>query len=340
MTKTAIDPAKGLGLGTFFAGFVPGLLQFRLGLASLGVTALASCTVLFFCGWALVGERLFYWGLAVPDTKPEAGLFASSIARYGLGILPELMNLPANLVGAMLAFDGTPTGLRLQRMPGSWEHLGGWLTGASGMLAAFWSAHGHFEMRLRRDAVAGAASAVEPSAAGSALPRPPAAPPGLCAALSWLLPGLGHARAGQKDKGMLMGIAVVTVFALGLFFSGGHAVDRANYSVWWIGQNLFGGGSLFASLVTGPMRMESLPIDLDLGTILCTVAGLMNLVVMCDAFTVAERSVFPVVGAAGAGSGPAASNIPPATPPATPPGAVSDSGSEPGSSTATGEASA
>jgi hypothetical protein len=28
--------------------------------------------------------------------------------------------------------------------------------------------------------------------------------------------------------------------------------------------------------------------------VLCTVAGLMNLVVMVDAYTVAERSVFPV----------------------------------------------
>jgi len=37
-----------------------------------------------------------------------------------------------------------------------------------------------------------------------------------------------------------------------------------------------------------------MPANLDLGTVLCTVAGLMNLVVMVDAFTVAERSVFPL----------------------------------------------
>ena len=116
----------------------------------------------------------------------------------------------------------------------------------------------------------------------------------MCAALSWLLPGLGHARAGQRDKGIVMGLAVAIVFALGLVFSEGHGVDRANYSVWWIGQNLFGGGSLFAALVTGPMRSAGQIAELDLGIVLCTVAGLMNLVVMCDAFTVAERSRFPV----------------------------------------------
>jgi len=87
---------------------------------------------------------------------------------------------------------------------------------------------------------------------------------------------------------------VLLVFVLGLLFSHGHAVDRANYSVWWMAQNLFGGGSLFAALVTGPMQQEAQAMHMDLGLVLCTVAGLMNLVVMVDAFTVAERTAFPV----------------------------------------------
>ena len=108
------------------------------------------------------------------------------------------------------------------------------------------------------------------------------------------MPGLGHARAGQRDKGMVLGAAVVAVFAGGLLASGGHAVDRAQASVWWMGQNLFGGGSLFAGRVTGPWQRTGEPFDLQLGIVLCTVAGLMNLVVMVDAYSVAERSVFPL----------------------------------------------
>jgi hypothetical protein len=164
-------------------------------------------------------------------------------------------------------------------MPRDLEHLGGFLTGASGMMAAFWSAAAHWDLRVKRDG-------------GDEAPKP-IANPALCAALSWLVPGLGHAKAGQKDKGMLMGAAVLIVFALGLLFSQGHGVDRASASVWWIAQNLFGGGSLFAALVTAPMQMGSV-LHLDLGVILCTVAGLMILVVMVDAYTVADRSVFPV----------------------------------------------
>ena len=281
VTKNGIDPAKGLGWGTFLSGFVPGLLQYQLGQKSKAGMAVLSCFALFFAGWMIVGERLFYWALVAAD---DTGGLGNGAIRLGLLTLPEVLNLPANAIGALLAFDGTPTGLRLQRMPRDLEHVAAWLTGASGMLAAFWAAHGQWGFRLRRDAKAipeGATAIADPA---------------LCAGLSWLVPGLGHARAGQKDKGIALGVAVVVVFAFGLIVSDGHAVDRAQYSVWWIGQNLFGGGSLFASLVTGPMRNVATPIDLDLGIVLCTVAGLMNLVVMCDAYTVADRSLFPLDG--------------------------------------------
>jgi|GEM_PF-1030726 len=274
------DPAKGNGLPAFILGFVPGLLQWQLGQRQRAVMAFASCTAVLLVGWSIVGERLFYWGLAVPDGKSSF----DSFARLGLPVLPEILNLPAQMFGALMSFDGSATGLRLQRLPRDFEHIAGWVTAASGMLAAFWAAAGHWDLRLRRDGHSDEAD-VAPS---------PVANPALCAGLSWLVPGLGHAKAGQKDKGAAMGAAVVIVFALGLYFSDGHAVDRAQYGVWWIGQNLFGGGSLFAALVTGPLRSVETPLDLDLGIVLCTVAGLMNLVVMCDAYTVAERTVFPL----------------------------------------------
>ena len=279
VTKNGIDPAKGLGWGTFLSGFVPGLLQFQLGQKSRAGLAFVSCTALFFVGWMIVGERLFYWALSAPDDK---GGLINGIARFGFVTLPEVINMPANAIGSFFAFDSSPTGLREQREPRDLEHIAAWATGASGMLAAFWAAQAHWDLRLRRDA------------SHIAEGQQPVASPALVAGLSWLVPGLGHAKAGQKDKGVIMGLAVVIVFALGLVFSGGHAVDRGQYQVWWIGQNLFGGGSLFASLVTGPMQNNGAQLDLDLGIVLCTVAGLMNLVVMCDAYTVAERSLFPL----------------------------------------------
>lgn len=277
MAHSGGNAVRGLGWGAFLSGFVPGLLQWQLGQKPRAALAFVSCTALFFAGWVLVRERLFHWALLDAGSAGSLGV----LARFGLPLtLPELLNLPANALGAILCYDASPAGERLWRMPRAFEDLGGFLTAASGMLAAFWSAAGHWELRLRRDGGEGSPA--------------PSADPALCAGLSWLVPGLGHARAGQRGKGVLLGVAVAAVFGLGLLVSGGHAVDRAINSVWWMGQNLFGGGSLLAALFGGPVRMTGEPFDLQLGVVLCTVAGLMNLVVMVDAFTVAERSVFPL----------------------------------------------
>src|SRR5690606_5803402 len=119
-----VDPATGLGWGPFLLGFVPGLLQWRLGQQRQAVIAFASCTLLFFAGWVLVGERLFYWALLEPHANASPTLRA--MARFGLPLtLPELLNLPAHALGAVLAWDGSPAGERLWRMTRPFEHLGG-----------------------------------------------------------------------------------------------------------------------------------------------------------------------------------------------------------------------
>lgn len=268
---------QGLGLPAFFMTFVPGLHQYLLGQKAKAAIAFVSCTALFFVGWVLVKDRLFAFSL----TSSEPG-GAWIPARIGIPLtLPEILNLPALAIFGMLSFASDFESMRAWYLPRPMEDLGGFLTAASGMLAAFWGADALWSLRWQRDAKAGATPA-------------PSCNPAFAAGLSWLLPGFGHALAGQRNKGLLMGMAVLLVFAIGMAFSAGHAVDRQIASVWWIGQSLFGGGTLFASLVTAPIEMTSSPDNLELGTNLCTVAGLMNLVVMIDAFTVAERTSFPV----------------------------------------------
>ncbi len=285
MNETAV-PAP--GWATFFHGWVPGLWHFRAGDRRAALLAFVPCVVLFAAGFAIVQDRIFYYAMT-----PEGGTgwFSTAIfwlARLGFPTcLPELLNWPCTAVGALLTFDGSYEGYRLWRMPRDLEHLGGWLSGASGMLAAFWAADAQFRASVHQ-AGRKAQGAVAPA---------------MAAGLSWILPGLGHVRAGQKDKGVLMGLAVLLVFAAGLVASEGHAVDRPLMPVWWIGQNLCGLGSLFAALVTAPLPMASTVAGLDLGIVLCTVAGLMNLVVMVDAYTVAERAAVPEVDAVPAGEG-------------------------------------
>lgn len=305
MTATATPPRslpiRGLGWGAFVSGFVPGLLQYRLGQRGRALLAFVSCTALYFTGWVLVRDRLFAMGLL--SFESTAGL-PHTLAGLGLPVvLPEMLNLPANAIGSWLSWDATYGAQRAWRLPREMENLGFFLTAASGLLAAFWSADGHFGLRLCRDGARSAPGGPPQVGAGAApkegLPAP-VCNPALAAGASWLLPGLGHALTGQARKGMLVGAAVLVVFAAGLLASEGHAVDRSIAPVWWIGQVLCGGGALFAALVTAPVEMTSAPPYLDAGTVWCTVAGLMNLVVMIDAFTIAERSVFPLTRPGGA----------------------------------------
>lgn len=247
---------------------IPGAAHFALGRPGRGALALVSTLALFLLGWSVLGERLWFFAFFTPFDW-----LAPAFKVVPVNLLPEGLNV---LGAAIASFARAPTSFaveRLARMPVAGEHWAAWLTGASGVLSVLWAADAHWLARGLRGA---------------------RTPPAFAALVSWLVPGAGHALAGQKAKGMLMGAAVVVVFVLGLAISQGHAVDRAFFGAWWAGASLFGTGTLFASLVTAPMSLpDQIPDLLDFGVALCTCAGLMNAMVMSDAYTVAERTAAP-----------------------------------------------
>jgi len=253
---------------------LPGLGHFRLGQQTRGIVALLTCAVLYWVGWAFLQDRMFFYTLLTPDRD---SIFAPILRYLPIVQLPEAMNFGMTSLGSVLGFEPGYEAERLWRMPRDMEHIAGWLTAASAYLSAFWAADAGFQARLKK---------LDP------VPPTPVNP-ALVAGLSWLLPGLGHCRVGQKDKGMLMGVAVVALFVAGVAVSEGHAVDRALQPIWWMGQSIWGGGVLLCALFTAPLEFTSFPNGHDLGVVLCTVAGLMNLVVMIDAYTIAESAVLP-----------------------------------------------
>lgn len=252
---------------------VPGLAHLRLGKTGRAVTALATTTLLFWLGYAMLGwgegstVRLWFFTLFTP-----LSFLQPVLSLVPIQLVPESANLGNAIVAAFLRPAETGVAAhtveRLMRAPSEFQHLGSFLTGASGMLAIFWAVDAHW--------LAGGKKIQGTS-------------PSRAAFLSWVVPGLGHWQTGQRDKGLLMGGAVLLLFALGLLLSQGHAVDRGLQPVWWVGQVLCGGGTLFASLFTAPLHFTSLPAFFDLGLVLCTIAGLLNLVVIIDAYTVAEQ---------------------------------------------------
>lgn len=242
---------------------VPGLAHFLLGRPLRGSIALASCVGLFVAGYLILQDRIWVVEMITPG---KTGL-SSWLRIVPFTLLPESPNLGCSIVAGMMREVDTPDGLRLLRMPREMEHIGFLLTGSSGILACLWAADAHWLAQERTTRVQ----------------------PVWAAGLSWLIPGAGHAAVGQKSKGAVMGAAVCITFLFGLIFSMGHAVDRAHYAAWWVGESFCGGPMILSSLVTAPMKFSEFPAYMDLGVALCTVAGFMNVIVMVDAYTVAER---------------------------------------------------
>ena len=247
---------------------LPGAAHAALGKPLRGALAFLVTVGMFWCGYAILGDRVFHSVLFEPFS-----LLARVFEFVPLNLLPESVNLGCTIVANLLrdvpvdpsAHDEMTRALRAAQ-PG--EHVGFFLTGCSGIVAALFAADAH-----------GLAYGQGPRPRNRAL----------MSGLSWLLPGSGHFLAGHRNKGFLMGGAVLVMFVLGLLFSEGLAVDRSHHDAYWIIQSLFGGGALVSALWFGPMEVtDSIPLRYNLGITLTAVAGLMNLVVMIDAYTVAD----------------------------------------------------
>ncbi len=239
---------------------VPGLAHVLSGHVVRGVLAFLVTVGAFAIGYAVLGDRLWFFQ-AVPAND--------GVLRWvPIALLPEFANFGCTMAVAAMRDVGSPEALRHILLPRAGEDWASMLTGFSGIAAALWASDAYF--LARGEAARGRFG------------------PGAVAAVTWFLPGMGHVLAGQRSKGIVLGAAVLLTFAAGMAFGDGQSVDRAYQTLWWGGQAFCGIGTLFASLLAAPLPLEQMPDMFDLGFILCTVAGLMNLMVMTDAYAVAE----------------------------------------------------
>jgi len=105
-------------------------------------------------------------------------------------------------------------------------------------------------------------------------------------ALGWILPGAGHAYAGQWRKAVLFFVLITGLLAAGLLLSGGTNLltDR----LWYAAQVCAGGPAVALTPVSRYLAIQN-PIDWadphhEMGTLYTAVAGFLNLLVMMDAY--------------------------------------------------------
>ncbi|BAM03226.1 DUF6677 family protein [Phycisphaera mikurensis] len=86
---------------------------------------------------------------------------------------------------------------------------------------------------------AAAGSPAAAAAAGAGEPRDrPLAQHLLAAAVAWGFPGLGHLLLGRTHRGLVLAVAITTLFLAGLLIGGVAVVDRRDHPAWFISQAL------------------------------------------------------------------------------------------------------
>jgi len=110
----------------------------------------------------------------------------------------------------------------------------------------------------------------------------------LCLA-SWAIPGLGHLWLGRRSKGLIFLIALPLMFAIGLAFKGRiFPFDLADPLVALEAMANFGIGLVyFLAAPLGLGRGDVRAVSYEYGNTFLIVAGLLNLLVVIDAYDVA-----------------------------------------------------
>src|SRR5262245_39346193 len=113
-------------------------------------------------------------------------------------------------------------------------------------------------------------------------------PPPLIALAAWAVPGLGHVLLGRTAKGLYMGGLILAAFAIGLVLGQGYSVASVKFPYHWWGQVCAGVPALLANRFLGQRAQDHTIDRLELGVVFTTVAGIMNVVAIVDAYTIAR----------------------------------------------------
>lgn len=134
-----------------------------------------------------------------------------------------------------------------------------------------------------------AAPSAPPLSVPARSPRRGAAPL-LAAALAWIFPGLGHFLVGRRGTAVLYAIIVSATFVLGLSFEGRLYSPEPGQPLTILATfAVYGAGllNLSARLLSSNPGGTILSVTYEYGCAFLLTAGLMNLLLMLDAYDIA-----------------------------------------------------
>ncbi|MCP5023210.1 MAG: hypothetical protein GY930_15750 [bacterium] len=214
----------------------------------------------------LVVEGLYFAGLTLSQGMFLEYLPAEMRGRFAAALTPEVGNLGALLYHV----DAYGFGLAFPREWPAHMDLGTLLTAVSGILNVMLMSRAHFDARhVTREA-------------GKPIG------PALAASLSLVLPGLGQIIQGRRGRGILIASMLLTVFFVGTQMAGGTNLDRERHFYYWAGQFMLGAPAWLTEFAHGHTLALEMPLRVDAGIVLGCVAGMLNILVMLDAYGYSE----------------------------------------------------
>lgn len=124
---------------------------------------------------------------------------------------------------------------------------------------------------------------------------------GLAVGLSWLFPGLGQIYLGHRARGLCLGGIVLAVFIAGCLMCdfrniapfAAHGAPSGRHSVWALAQFFTGLPMIVTAAVTHGLYIERSMSYYSVGCLYSAIAGLLNLLLMVDAYDLATPDDAP-----------------------------------------------
>jgi len=235
-------------VATLLTWFVPGAGHLYLGKPLFALAAF------------IVVEGIYLLGLWLSDGRAFEILPPEMRSQFAPFLSPESGNLGAILFQSSRFGYGTGA-------PAIWPstmHLGMSLTAFGGILNVLLMSRANFDARMTR-----ASTGLRPETAALA---------------SWVIPGLGQILQGRRLRGFLIFLLLVGLFTIGTTMGEGANLDRERHFFYWGGQVLLGLPALLAEIIHGHSPLDHEVPYHDLAVVIGCVAGLLNVLVMLDAY--------------------------------------------------------
>lgn len=264
MKPTEIQRAGDPTVATILTWLVPGAGHMYVGQVRLAALAFVCIEALYVIG-VLLSQGMFLEYLP-----------AEMRGRFAAALTPEAGNLGALLLHVrQYGFGGAEP-----RPWPAWMDLGTALTATSGLLNILLASHANLAARM--------------PAVPTAPPPRALRDPALCAAFTWLVPGLGHVMQGRRARGVVAFGLLVGLFALATGLAHGANLDRERHFYYWAGQFLLGPVALVTEFAHGHPRLVSMSEYKDAGIVIGAIAGMLNVLLMLDVYGYGEARVLGV----------------------------------------------